>query len=72
VHEYFRNSQVPLLAVWGNGDGGFGPAGARAFADDLPNAQIHLLHGGHFLLETALDAVVGLVRDFLEGVYVRG
>jgi pimeloyl-ACP methyl ester carboxylesterase len=72
VHEYFRNSKVPLLAVWGNGDGGFGPAGARAFADDLPNAQIHLLDGGHFLLESALDDVVGLVRGFLEGVYFHG
>jgi pimeloyl-ACP methyl ester carboxylesterase len=72
VHQYFRDSQVPLLAVWGNGDGGFGPAGARAFADDLPNAQIHLLDGGHFLLESALDDVVGLVRDFLTGVYFHG
>jgi pimeloyl-ACP methyl ester carboxylesterase len=68
VHQYFRDSQVPLLAVWGNGDGGFGPAGAQAFADDLPNAQIHLLDGGHFLLESALDDVVGLLRNFLEGV----
>jgi pimeloyl-ACP methyl ester carboxylesterase len=68
VHEYFRDSQVPLLAVWGRGDGGFGPAGASAFAEDLPNAQIHLLDGGHFLLESALDDVVDLVSDFLEGL----
>ena len=53
LHEYFRSSQVPLLAVWGKGDGIFGPDGATAFANDLPNAQIHLLEGGHFLLESA-------------------
>lgn len=65
VHEYFRSSQVPLLAVWGRGDKIFGPAGAEAFADDLPDAQIHLLAGGHFLLESALDEATVLIRGFL-------
>lgn len=66
VHEYFRASGVPLLAVWGRGDEIFGPAGAEAFADDLPDAQIHLLDGGHFLLESALEEVAELIRKFLE------
>lgn len=65
VHEYFRTSGVPLLAVWGRGDEIFGPDGALAFARDLPNAQINLLDGGHFLLESQLDAVVALMRPFL-------
>ncbi|GAA5137863.1 alpha/beta fold hydrolase [Pseudonocardia adelaidensis] len=65
VHQYFRSSQVPLLAIWGNGDEIFGPAGATAFARDLPDAEIHLIDGGHFLLESALDTAVGYVRGFL-------
>lgn len=65
LHDYFRASQVPLLAVWGRGDEIFGPAGAEAFADDLPAAEIHLLDGGHFLLESALDDVIPRIRDFL-------
>ena len=65
LHEYFRATRVPLLAVWGRGDEIFGPDGAKAFADDLPDAQIHLLDGGHFLLESALDEVAGLIRNFL-------
>jgi pimeloyl-ACP methyl ester carboxylesterase len=65
VHEYFRVHQVPLLAVWGRNDPLFGPAGATAFTVDLPNAEIHLLDGGHFLLESALDDAVPLVRAFL-------
>jgi pimeloyl-ACP methyl ester carboxylesterase len=65
VHDYFRTSKVPLLAVWGRGDEIFGPAGAQAFAEDLPDAEIHLLEGGHFLLESALDEVTGLIRSFL-------
>lgn len=65
LHEYFRASGVPLLAVWGRGDEIFGPAGAEAFANDLPDAEIHLLDGGHFLLESALPEVTDLVRAFL-------
>jgi pimeloyl-ACP methyl ester carboxylesterase len=65
LHEYFRNSRVPLLAVWGHGDEIFGPAGARAFTEDLPDAEVHLLEGGHFLLESALDEVTELTRTFL-------
>jgi pimeloyl-ACP methyl ester carboxylesterase len=65
VHEYFRASQVPLLAIWGSGDEIFGPAGATAFARDLPDAEIHLIDGGHFLLESALDTVAGYIRGFL-------
>jgi pimeloyl-ACP methyl ester carboxylesterase len=65
LHEYFRASGVPLLAVWGRGDEIFGPAGAEAFATDLPAADIHLLDGGHFLLESALDEVAAVVRQFL-------
>jgi pimeloyl-ACP methyl ester carboxylesterase len=69
VHEYFRSSRVPLLAVWGRGDEIFGPAGAQAFADDLPDAEVHLLDGGHFLLESALDEATELIRAFLDKVH---
>jgi pimeloyl-ACP methyl ester carboxylesterase len=65
LHEYLRTNRPPLLAVWGRGDEIFGPDGARAFAQDVPNAEIHLLDGGHFLLESAGDQVAGLIRDFM-------
>ncbi|MFC5827698.1 hypothetical protein [Nonomuraea insulae] len=38
---------------------------ARAFAEDAPDAETHLLDGGHFLLESRLDAVAGHIRGFL-------
>lgn len=65
VHDYFRRTQVPLAAVWGRNDEIFAPAGARAFLCDLPDAEVHLLDGGHFLLESRLDTVAGYVRGFL-------
>lgn len=71
VQEYFRDSQVPLLAIWGAGDEIFGPAGAEAFARDLPNARIELLTGGHFVLESSLDRVVVSMREFLAACVQR-
>jgi pimeloyl-ACP methyl ester carboxylesterase len=64
--EYFRTSQVPLLAVWGAGDEIFVPAGALAFRRDLPRAEVHLLPAGHFALETHADQIAALIRDFLD------
>jgi pimeloyl-ACP methyl ester carboxylesterase len=66
LHAYLRDSHVPLLAVWGANDEIFGPDGARAFAGDAPGAEIHLLDGGHFLLESHLDVAAGYIRPFLE------
>jgi pimeloyl-ACP methyl ester carboxylesterase len=65
LHEYLRASLVPVLAVWGQGDEIFGPDGARAFAQDAQDPEIHLLAGGHFLLESAGDEVAALILDFL-------
>lgn len=68
LHEYLRSSGVPVLAVWGRNDPIFGPDGARAFGRDARNAEIHLLDGGHFLLETAGEHVAALIKAFLRRV----
>jgi pimeloyl-ACP methyl ester carboxylesterase len=66
LHAYLRDSQVPVLAVWGRNDEIFGPDGARAFAEDAADAEISLLDGGHFLLESQLDAAALAIGRFLE------
>ncbi|MBD0709687.1 MULTISPECIES: alpha/beta fold hydrolase [unclassified Streptomyces] len=63
---YFRESRVPLLAVWGAHDEIFGPEGARAFRRDLPEAEVRLLPTGHFALETHCAEIADLVADFLK------
>ncbi len=65
LHDWLRGRQVPVLAVWGDGDPFFGPAGAHAFTRDTGNAEIHVLKGGHFLLESAGEEVAALIRAFL-------
>jgi pimeloyl-ACP methyl ester carboxylesterase len=69
LHEFIRTSKVPVLAVWGEGDEVFGPDGARAFAKDSAGAEIHLISGGHFLLESALNEVAELMIRFLDRVH---
>ena len=64
LHAVLRERRIPVLAVWGQNDPIFGPAGAQAFARDT-DAEVHLLDGGHFLLETAGDEVAELMRVFL-------
>ncbi|MFD7709329.1 alpha/beta fold hydrolase [Streptomyces sp. NPDC059785] len=64
VHAWLRSSQVPVLAVWGRNDEIFGPAGAEAFRRDAPDAEVVLLEGGHFLLESHLDEVAAAVIGF--------
>jgi pimeloyl-ACP methyl ester carboxylesterase len=64
-HEYFRKSQVPLIAFWGKHDQIFVPPGAEAFKRDLPNAEVHLLDAGHFAVETNTEEIAGLMLDFL-------
>jgi pimeloyl-ACP methyl ester carboxylesterase len=65
---YLREQQPPTLIVWGPQDGYMPEGAARAYLRDLPHAELHLLDGGHWLLETHLHDVASLVRPFLERV----
>jgi pimeloyl-ACP methyl ester carboxylesterase len=67
VHEWLRAAQPPVLAVWGRNDEIFAAAGADAFRRDVPGARVELLDGGHFLLESDLDEVVRIIREWRAG-----
>ncbi|CAG7915522.1 unnamed protein product [Penicillium olsonii] len=63
--EYFRKSQVPLFAIWGKNDAIFGPAGAKAFKRDLPNAEIRLIDAGHVAVESHTELIAEDILTFL-------
>lgn len=64
--KWFRESKVPVLAVWGEGDPCFVPPGAKAFKNDVVDAEVYLLEGaGHFALETHLDVIAEMCMEFL-------
>jgi pimeloyl-ACP methyl ester carboxylesterase len=69
--KYFRESQVPLLALWGKNDPAFIPAGASAFKKDLPDAKIQFLDAGHMAVETKLDEIAAQILKFLKDVKFR-
>jgi pimeloyl-ACP methyl ester carboxylesterase len=64
-HRYFREHQPATLIVWGQNDPFFTVAGAEAFLQDLPKAELHLLDTGHFALEEANTFIAASMRDFL-------
>jgi pimeloyl-ACP methyl ester carboxylesterase len=68
---YLRDHRPPTLIVWGPQDGYMPEASARAYLRDLPDAELHLLDGGHWLLETNFEEAVGLIRDFLGRVHAE-
>lgn len=67
-HQYFREKQPPFLAVWGDKDPFFLPAGAEAFKKDLPQATIRFFDTGHFALETHVQEIGGEILSFLDKV----
>ena len=66
LHAYFRQHQPPLLAIWGKNDPFFLPAGAHAFARDLPRAEVRFLDTGHFALETHVAEIADAMHGFLD------
>ena len=62
---YFRTHQPRALIVWGKYDVFFSVEEAGCYKRDLPNAQIHIINGGHMVLETNFDEMLKLVNDFL-------
>ncbi|SCB46655.1 Pimeloyl-ACP methyl ester carboxylesterase [Bradyrhizobium yuanmingense] len=63
--DWLRRRQPPILVTWGKYDPSFTVAGATAYRDDVPTADVHILEAGHFALDEATDEVAALVRDFL-------
>jgi pimeloyl-ACP methyl ester carboxylesterase len=63
-HQYFRDSGVPVLAMWGRNDEIFVPPGAEAFRRDVKKLEVKYLDSGHFALEGKEEEAVGIMHDF--------
>ncbi|CAB3777458.1 Cis-3-alkyl-4-alkyloxetan-2-one decarboxylase [Paraburkholderia caffeinitolerans] len=62
---FLREHRPPTLVLWGQYDPSFAVEGAHAYGQDVPDAEIHLLEGGHFVLDEANDEAAALTRRFL-------
>lgn len=65
---WFRKYQPPTLAVWGNRDPYFLPAGAEAYKKDNPKATVKFYDTGHFALETHAAEIGMDILSFLHGI----
>ena len=62
---WLREHQPPTLIVWGFNDGYMPEKSARAWLRDVPQAELQLMDGGHWLLETHLAEAAARMRAFL-------
>src|SRR5580704_1310709 len=72
VHNYpkwqawMRDKQPRLLVIWGKYESSFDPSEPEAYRRDVPKAEVHIVDGGHFALDTAADQIAQLVRSFMK------
>ncbi len=63
---WLREKQPRLLVVWGKYDQSFDISEPEAFRRDVPSAEVHIVDGGHFALDTASDQIAAIMRSFLK------
>ena len=62
---WLRKTQPELLVLWGKYDPSFDISEPNAYQRDVPAAEVHMLDGGHFALDTAADEAAQRVDAFL-------
>jgi pimeloyl-ACP methyl ester carboxylesterase len=63
---WMRQTQTRLLVIWGKYELSFDPSEPEAYRRDVPTAQVHIVDGGHFALDTSADHIAELVRGFMK------
>jgi len=63
---WMRAKQPRLLVISGKYELSFDPSEPEAYRGDVPSAQVHVVDGGHFALDTAADQIAALVREFIQ------
>jgi pimeloyl-ACP methyl ester carboxylesterase len=62
---WLREVQPRLLVVWGRYDLSFQITEPAAYLSDVPSAEIRLVDGGHFALDTATEEIARRVLSFV-------
>jgi len=62
---WMREKQPPLLVIWGKYELSFDPGEPERYREDVPHAEVHIVDGGHFALDTAADEIAALVQGFI-------
>ena len=65
---WMRQNQPRMLVLWGKYDLSFEISEPEAYRRDVPSAEVHVLDGSHFALDTAADEIADLVNAFLHRI----
>ncbi|WP_405910853.1 alpha/beta hydrolase [Streptomyces sp. NBC_00828] len=63
--QWLRRHQPRTLVLWGRHDASFQVQEAASYQADLPDAEVHLLDGGHFVLDICAGEAAQHIRAFL-------
>jgi pimeloyl-ACP methyl ester carboxylesterase len=63
--EWMRKTQPRLLVIWGKYELSFDSGEPERYRQDVPNAEVHVVDGGHFALDTAADEIAAMVSEFV-------
>lgn len=63
---WMRETQPRLLVIWGKYELSFDPGEPERYRKDIPNAEVHVVDGGHFALDTAADEIASFVKNFVD------
>jgi len=63
--KYLRETQPPMLIVWGKNDPIFPESGASAYRQDVQNIDYNIYDTGHFPLEEYAPEIIEKMRDFV-------
>ncbi len=63
---WMREKQPRLLVIWGKYELSFDPSEPEAYRRDVPTAEVHIVDGGHFALDTAAGQIAQIVREFMK------
>ena len=70
--KWMHENQPRLLVIWGKYETSFDAGEPERYRTDVPNAEVHVVDGGHFALDTASDEIARMVRGFMASSYSEG
>jgi pimeloyl-ACP methyl ester carboxylesterase len=65
---WMQKNQPRLLVIWGKYESSFDISEPESYRRDVPKAEVHIVDGGHFALDTAADEIAELVRGFMKNI----
>src|SRR5437899_10751947 len=63
---WMREKRPRLLVIWVNYASSFDSSEPEPYRRDVPNAEVHIVDGGHFALDTAADEIAALIGQFMK------